>query len=74
MLVDNGANINDPGGPNCEGITPLIDAAMNGHEDIVRFLVERGADLTIKDMHVSWLGLYKGSFDPTCNGSIQILT
>ena len=44
--------MNDPGGPRCDGVTPLMDAAGNGHVDVVQLLVERGADPRMKDIHV----------------------
>lgn len=53
VLLDSGANVNDVGGAHCQGVTPLIDAATNGHLDIVRLLVERGADPEITDSAVS---------------------
>ena len=51
-LLDSGADINDPGGIHCGGVTPLIDAANSGHMDIVQLLVQRGADLFHKDTKV----------------------
>ncbi|KAH9504314.1 hypothetical protein Btru_064609 [Bulinus truncatus] len=48
-LLDCGAWINDRGGERCGGVTPLIDAANCGNLDIVRLLVERGANLMAKD-------------------------
>jgi len=53
VLVTKGANVNDPGGAHCQGVTPLHDAAQNGHIEIVRLLVEHGASLLNKDKHVS---------------------
>ena len=60
FLLDSGAVINDPGGVHCGGVSPLIDAATNGHMDVVRLLVERGANLLHKDTQVSqvWADLY----------------
>ena len=43
LLLDNGADINDPGGPHCRGMTPLHDAVQNAHVDVVKLLVSRGA-------------------------------
>ena len=51
-LLDNGANVNDPGGAHCGGVSPLIDAASSGHMDIVQLLVQRGADVFLKDTKV----------------------
>ena len=33
-LIEKGARINDRGGEQCEGITPLHDAASNGHFEV----------------------------------------
>ena len=44
--------VNNQGGPHCDKVTPLIDAATNGHLDIVRLLVECGADVRMRDAHV----------------------
>ena len=46
LLLDHQSRVNDPGGVNCEGLTPLMDAVTNGHQDLVVLLVERGADLS----------------------------
>ena len=56
LLLDSEARIDDPGGVTCEGVTPLMDAATNGHQGVVELLVERGADLEIQDTKVRcWL-------------------
>ncbi|KAM3595020.1 uncharacterized protein V6R79_017174 [Siganus canaliculatus] len=49
MLLDHGANINDPGGPLCEGVTPLHDALSCGNFKVARLLVERGASVTLRN-------------------------
>lgn len=44
LALEQGANIN------CQGIhstTPLIMASMFGHKDVVRFLLDKGADYTL---------------------------
>jgi ankyrin repeat protein len=41
MLLWNGA---PPGEPDCSGITPLLLAARAGHDEIVRLLIQYGAD------------------------------
>ena len=51
-LLDSGAEVNDSGGDDCVGVTPLIDSANNGHFDIVKLLVQRGADVLQKDAKV----------------------
>ena len=55
-LLDNGAAVNDGGGAHCGGQTPLIDAATNGHLDVVKLLVERGAEIRARDAQVGWQG------------------
>lgn len=42
LLLDSGASID---ALDLEGVTPLIQAARMGHADVVKVLVERGADL-----------------------------
>ena len=56
LLIENGAHIDDPGGMGCDGVTPLIDAATNGHMDLVKLLVESKADVmtTDKQVGVDW--------------------
>ncbi|XP_034077778.1 tonsoku-like protein isoform X3 [Gymnodraco acuticeps] len=46
LLLEHGANVNDPGGPLCEGVTPLHDALACGSLRVGRLLVERGASVT----------------------------
>jgi ankyrin repeat protein len=52
-LLDHGANINEKatfgGRTHGQGITALHMAAQNGHMPVVKLLVERGANRTIKD-------------------------
>ena len=43
MLVSAGADINDRGGRECGGITPLHDAAQWGNVEITKYLVRSTA-------------------------------
>ena len=45
-MLDNGADINSRFDG---GMTPLVSAAMRGHLEAVKLLVERGADLSLRD-------------------------
>ncbi|XP_011488610.1 tonsoku-like protein isoform X1 [Oryzias latipes] len=49
VLLERGANINDAGGPLCEGVTPLHDALTCGNFRVARLLVERGAAVTLQN-------------------------
>uniref|UniRef100_A0A7N6B6D7 Tonsoku-like protein n=1 Tax=Anabas testudineus TaxID=64144 RepID=A0A7N6B6D7_ANATE len=56
LLLERGANVNDAGGPLCEGVTPLHDALACGNFKVGRLLVERGASVTLRNSKVSvWL-------------------
>ncbi|KAF3203746.1 hypothetical protein TWF679_010099 [Orbilia oligospora] len=46
LLRDGGAN---PNAVDCKGETPLFIAAKNGHESVVRFLVDQGVNMSPKD-------------------------
>ena len=52
-LLDHGANVNQKatfgGATHGQGITALHMAAQNGHLAVVKLLVQRGADLSLKD-------------------------
>ncbi len=48
VLLDRGANINDPGGRECEGVTPLHDSLNCGHFHVARLLVRRGASVNVR--------------------------
>lgn len=52
VLLERGANINDPGGPLCEGVTPLHDALACGNLKVARLLVELGASVTLRNSKV----------------------
>ena len=42
LLLDRGANIEEP---NDEGYTALMEAAREGHEDVVELLLDRTAEV-----------------------------
>lgn len=48
ILLDHGADINNRGGPCCEGITPLHDAAACGHLEVIDCLLDRGANPLVR--------------------------
>lgn len=56
LLLEHGANVNDPGGPLCEGVTPLHDAVACGNLEVTRLLVERGACVTLRNSKVCVFG------------------
>jgi ankyrin repeat protein len=47
QLLAEGADVNEKGGPNAS--TPLHEAADSGCQEMVRLLVEQGADVSVKD-------------------------
>lgn len=49
LLLDRGAEINQPSGPLHE--TPLMIAAEIGLSDVVRYLLNRGADISLRNKH-----------------------
>ncbi|KAB5562260.1 hypothetical protein PHYPO_G00015870 [Pangasianodon hypophthalmus] len=49
LLLDKGANINDPGGAYCDGVTPLHDALSCGHFEVARLLVQKGASVNVRN-------------------------
>ena len=53
-LIDDGANVNAVTGA---GRTPLMSATTYGHINIVRFLLENGADINTKDTYNGWTAL-----------------
>lgn len=54
QLIADGANVN---AVSSFGRTPLMSATAYGHINIVRFLLENGADINIKDTHNGWTAL-----------------
>ncbi|XP_067872323.1 tonsoku-like protein isoform X2 [Heterodontus francisci] len=48
-LLDHHVNVNDAGGPHCEGITPLHDAITCGNFKVAELLIKMGASVTIKN-------------------------
>lgn len=48
-----GSNVNDQSGEHCCGVTPLHDAAENGHVNVVKLLLSHGASINLKDDKVS---------------------
>ena len=69
-LLEHGARINDRGGEGCGGITPLHDACNCGNVDVIRLLVERGANVHAKDNEVRDMSL----LSQTCLVVIGLLT
>ncbi|XP_056152247.1 tonsoku-like protein [Lampris incognitus] len=71
FLLERSANINDAGGPLCEGVTPLHDSLACGHFRVARLLVERGASVTIRnskgetpmDTLHQWQRMYRRELD-----------
>lgn len=52
FLIKNGANVNDTGGKHCDNITPINDAAINGHFEVVQLLLDTGANPNIASIRV----------------------
>lgn len=52
LLLDRGANINDPGGAQCEGVTPLHDALYCGNFKVAQLLVQKGASVNARNNKV----------------------
>jgi len=51
-LLKHGANINDTGGQYCDNITPINDAAINGHFEAVEIMLDAGANPNIASSQV----------------------
>ncbi|XP_053996301.1 tonsoku-like protein [Hylaeus anthracinus] len=47
LLLQHGANVNDPGSIMCQGVTPLHDAASCGNLSMMRLLMEHGANVEL---------------------------
>lgn len=54
QLIADGANVN---AVTSHGRTPLMSATAYGYINIVRFLLENGADINTKDTHNGWTAL-----------------
>ena len=52
VLLMAGSNVNDQSGQYCCGVTPLHDAAENGHLEVVKLLLSYGASINLKDSKV----------------------
>jgi len=62
-LLERGAKIN---AQDDEGFTPLMNACQNRHVEVVRVLVEKGADKSIQNRYGdSALSLVRGKYDDT---------
>lgn len=48
VLIKNGAKVNVA---DHDGKTPLMNATLNGHTDLVKELVENGADINVKNKY-----------------------
>ena len=48
-----GSDVNDQSGQHCYGVSPLHDAAENGHLEVVKLLLSHGASINLKDIKVS---------------------
>ena len=57
-----GSNVNDQSGQHCCGVTPLHDAAENGHLDVVKLLLSYGASTNLKDSKVCMKVYYDDTF------------
>ena len=53
LLLKAGSDVNDQSGEHCYGVSPLHDAAENGHLDVVKVLLKYGASLNLRDSRVS---------------------
>ena len=47
MLLMAGSNANDQSGEHCSGVTPLHDAAANGHIEVVKLLLAHGTQMRV---------------------------
>ena len=46
-MINNGAKINDK---DDRGMNAVLHSALNGHLSLLKYLVERGGDITSRDM------------------------
>jgi beta-lactamase regulating signal transducer with metallopeptidase domain len=68
-LLDQGYNINAQDG---QGLTPLCWAAYTRQEDICKYLIERGADITIRDKRGENAAWY-AAFGAGCPQTLKML-
>lgn len=64
VLIDAGANIDDRGGPECDGITPLHDAAACGHLEVMEMLLDNGASPLARTNQVRVAKMNKLVYNP----------
>ena len=60
-----GSQVNDQSGQHCCGVTPLHDAAENGHIDVVKLLLSFGASINLKDGKVCMIIPFSSNFHPS---------
>lgn len=69
LLLHKKANIN---AQDDEGFTPLMNACQNRHVEVVKILLEAGADISLKSKYGDTaLSLVKGKFDDTKSGKAR---
>ena len=74
FLLNHGANINDTGGQYCDNITPIHDAAINGHFEVVQILLNSGANPNITSVQVGGPLPFKCEQNQSQNSCLEIFT